>query len=144
MSGLFSLFRRLRRRTWKERATLLLAAPVCLCMWGGLRIVSFQRLVRWTGVVSPFTRHVGRSTIDRVTWAVRAAGRRLFPARPCLPQALAARFLLSCLGVPTELRIGVQRSEEDDLCAHAWLEHNGKILIGGSDSPTHYHTLAAS
>jgi hypothetical protein len=79
--------------------------------------------------------------IDHVVWAVRTAGAHLFPARPCLPQALATRFLLSRLGVATDLRIGVQKPETDALRAHAWVEHEGKVLIGGPDAPSEYHTL---
>jgi hypothetical protein len=82
--------------------------------------------------------------IDHVVWAVRTAGRHLFPARPCLPQALAARFLLSRLGVATDLRIGVRKPETDVLQAHAWVEADGEVLIGGPDAPSEYHTLVTS
>lgn len=122
---------------------LVLATLTCLGMWGALRLVSFRRLVRWTGTVSR-ERDVDRAVVDRVVRAVRAVGRHLFPARPCLPQALAARFLLARLGVPTDLRIGVRRAEEGELGAHAWLEREDEVLIGGTDAPVEYHSLTAS
>lgn len=137
------LFRRLRRHSWSERALLGLAAFVCLCMWGALRMLSLRRLVRWTVKGPKRTAPADRSTIDRVAWAVRTAGGHLFPARPCLPQALAARFLLARLGVPTDLRIGVRRPEADDLRAHAWVEYEGEVLIGGTEAPAEYHSLTA-
>lgn len=143
MGRLISLYRRLRRHSWTERGLLGLAAALCLCMWGALRIVSLRRLVHWTGTTSPRTNTAGHPKIDHVVWAVRTAGRHLFPARPCLPQALAARFLLARLGVPTDLRIGVRRGETDDLHAHAWVEFDGEVLIGGTDAPTEYRSLTA-
>ena len=143
MGRFFSLFRRLRRHSWTERALLGLAAVVCLCMWGALRILSLRRLVRWTGRRASRTATVDRPRIERIAWAVRAAGNHLFPARPCLPQALAARFLLARLGVPTDLRIGVQRPETENLRAHAWVEYEGEVLIGGTESPVEYHSLTA-
>lgn len=123
---------------------LLLAAIVCLCMWGALRILSLRRLVRWTGRGAVQTATVDRPTVEHVAWAVRTTGHHLFPDRPCLPQALATRFLLSRLGVATDLRIGVRKSEPEDLRAHAWVEFDGEVLIGGSEAPFEYHTLMAS
>jgi len=106
-------------------------------------MLSLRRLVRWTVKGPKRTATADRATIDRVAWAVRTAGGHLFPARPCLPQALAARFLLARLGVPTDLRIGVQRPETENLRAHAWVEYEGEVLIGGTESPVEYHSLTA-
>jgi hypothetical protein len=144
MAEVIALLRRLRRYSWTDRALLGLAALVCLCMWGALRVLSLRRLVRWTGGRGSRPTTANRPTIDRVAWAVRTAGGHLFPARPCLPQALAARFLLSCLGVATHLRIGVRKSEGDALRAHAWVEWDGEVLVGGTEAPTEYHSLTTS
>ena len=141
MAEIIALLRRLRRYSWTDRALLGLAALVCLCMWGALRVLSLRRLVRWTGGRGSRPATANRPTIDRVAWAVRTAGGYLFPSRPCLPQALAARFLLSRLGVATDLHVGVQRPETGALRAHAWVELDGEVLIGGPDAPSEYHTL---
>mgnify|MGYP006283364795 CR=1 FL=1 len=141
MTEILALLRRLRRYSWADRALLGLAALVCLCMWGALRVLSLRRLVRWTGRRATRPGAADRPTVGRVAWAVHTAGRHLFPARPCLPQALAARLLLSGLGVATDLRIGVQKPEADALRAHAWVEVDGEVLVGGTDAPAEYHTL---
>jgi len=121
---------------------LPIAAAACLGMWIALRIVPFRRLVRWTDVAPRRAEDPDRAPVARIVWAVEAVGRRLFPARPCLPQALAARGLLARRGVPTTLRIGIQKDEDVD--AHAWLERDGEVLIGGETSPDEYHVLTAS
>jgi len=64
-----------------------------------------------------------------IIWAVKASS-RFVPCATCLTQAMAARMLLSIYGHKADLRIGVLR-EDDDLKAHAWLEKDGRVLIGG-------------
>lgn len=74
----------------------------------------------------------------RVIWAVSAASRRLLPKKPCLTQALVARWLLALGGHSAELRIGVALGERRELLAHAWLEQAGHVILGGNDSPLKY------
>ena len=54
------------------------------------------------------------------------------PRATCLTQALALRSLLAADGRPSALRLGVAR-ERRGFEAHAWLESEGRILIGGGD-----------
>ena len=71
-------------------------------------------------------------------WAVEAVSRRALRDRPCLTQALVARHLLRRRGVETSLEIGAVRGDDGALQAHAWLEHNGRVVIGGAGSPGEY------
>ncbi|ORC32660.1 hypothetical protein B4O97_15995 [Marispirochaeta aestuarii] len=48
----------------------------------------------------------------------------------CLPKALAGRILFARYGYNTVLRIGAVRSSGSDFTAHAWLESDGKIVVG--------------
>ncbi len=68
-------------------------------------------------------------------WAVQAVSRRI-PAATCLTQAIAARLLLLGSGHDTELCIGVARDATGSFRAHAWLEREGRIIIGGDESLT--------
>jgi hypothetical protein len=70
---------------------------------------------------------------QRVAWAVMVASRPLGKEGLCLVRALAARWMLAALGNSSELRIGVAKSADGKFLAHAWLESNGKILIGEVD-----------
>lgn len=78
----------------------------------------------------------------RVVRAVRAVARKLLGNKPCLPQALAAQWFLRRAGVESTLRIGVRKGENEELLAHAWLEHDSSVIIGGGSSPHQYRPLA--
>jgi hypothetical protein len=62
-------------------------------------------------------------------WAVRATARRV-PKASCLTQALALESWLAEQGVDTDVRIGVARRADGSFEAHAWVEHEGRVLIG--------------
>jgi hypothetical protein len=66
----------------------------------------------------------------RIAWAIGVASRYV-PRATCLVRALAGRRLLAAHGHRAQLRIGVARSAGFE--AHAWLEYNGRVLIGGGD-----------
>jgi Transglutaminase-like superfamily len=48
----------------------------------------------------------------------------------CLARALTTEFLLTKYGYCPLLRIGVAKGEQGTLEAHAWVEEQGKIVIG--------------
>lgn len=71
----------------------------------------------------------GPNSPMRVGWAVRAVSRYV-PGASCLTQALAARSLLAAEGRPSRLQLGMARIDGRPQ-AHAWLESEGAIVIGG-------------
>lgn len=77
---------------------------------------------------------------ERIIWAARAMGWRLFGDKPCLPQALVVHTYLRRLGFEGTLHIGVAK-RDDKLLAHAWVEEAGRVVIGGADSPRRYRPL---
>jgi hypothetical protein len=68
-------------------------------------------------------------TLDRLTWALKIAGRTV-PAASCLTQALAGALILCRNGYRPTLRLGVTKNKSGKFLAHAWLEHEGAIVIG--------------
>lgn len=76
----------------------------------------------------------------RVVGAVHAVGKRLLGDKPCLTQALVAQRLLRQKGYDTVLRLGVTKDGKE-LLAHAWLERDGQVVIGGNASQTRYTPL---
>ena len=66
---------------------------------------------------------------DQITWAMHHA-QRIIPRATCLPQAIAAEALLTRGGLPADLRIGVKKTSDGKLAAHAWVESNGRIVVG--------------
>lgn len=67
--------------------------------------------------------------INLIVRSVRSVS-RFVPFATCLPQAVTAMFLIKSKGQPSELKIGVAKDEEQNFKAHAWLEINGRIIIG--------------
>lgn len=69
-------------------------------------------------------------TTGRIAWAVTVAARYL-PGSKCLVQALAGRKLMASCGFPSAIHIGVAKDSRNWLNAHAWVEAEGKTVIGG-------------
>ena len=127
-SKLFLLFRNVLLLI---QATSLLAAIRL-----GLRVLPFatlRTLLARLARTGRWTDGQGSGTArDRTIWAVETAS-RYFPAiGTCLTQALAIHALLARQGCTSILRIGVKRDTDGKFIAHAWLEKDGIILIGGA------------
>lgn len=85
-----------------------------------------------------------QDAVERIAWAVTVSSRYV-PAATCLSQALVTKVLLGRFGHHASVRIGVARSDAGQLQAHAWVETDGKIVVGGSESSLkHYTPLTAA
>lgn len=69
------------------------------------------------------------ATTEKIGWAI-SVGHQFVPKGNCLPQALAAESLLTHGGHPVELRIGVVKTDQGRLEAHAWVESGGRLVVG--------------
>jgi hypothetical protein len=65
-----------------------------------------------------------------VRGAVMTAARHVPWQAVCLPQAMAAKFMLARRGCTSTLRLGVGKNEVGDFLAHAWLEAGSTVVIG--------------
>lgn len=123
-------FRKFASLTASERGLLaeawLQTVAVRLALW----ILPFRlvRGLRWKR--APVLSRV--SAPERVAWAVAAAGRYVLKAT-CLVKALAGQALLARRGHAARLCIGVAKPA-GRLEAHAWLECEGRVLLGGSEA----------
>ena len=142
MRPLHRAFQTLWQHPWENWGLLLYAGMLTAGVWAGLSACSLGRVTR--GLRRVATRLPQRSSPTRryrlrASWAAHAAGRRLLPERPCLTQALVLQYLLLRRGDDAaELHIGVTKDEDGTLQAHAWVEHEGHVLIGGGDAPKTY------
>lgn len=126
--------RKLLRLSSGER-WLLTKVSLLLCMVK-LGLVSFpfealrrvlRRLVKLpTSSLKPD----GRSA-EQVVWAVETSGNLLPRARTCLTKALTVQVLLHRRGLPARLHIGAVRGDDGQFLAHAWVESEGRVIIGG-------------
>jgi hypothetical protein len=69
---------------------------------------------------------------ERTVQAIEAAA-RCVPGATCLTQALAAEILLRRAGHPAAIHVGVAKTSSGDLAAHAWIEGDGRVLLGDHD-----------
>jgi hypothetical protein len=68
---------------------------------------------------------------------------RVMPGAKCLAQAVAAEWLLRREGHAAALSVGVCLDDDRRLTAHAWVESDGVMVIGG-DEAVRYQRLTAS
>jgi hypothetical protein len=81
----------------------------------------------------------GAAPVDDVIHAIRSASRYV-PAASCLTQAIALRAMLARRGQPAVLNLGVRNPAYGRLDAHAWLEADGRVILGES-GPGGYQRL---
>ena len=135
----------LRRLSPERRRWALRAAWWVPLVRVGLWLLPYGRLHRLVhrGPAPSRRDAAGTAEVQRVrdvVWAVVAVSRRV-PRATCLTQALAAQRLLADVGVRAELRIGVARDAGGAFEAHAWLEHEGRIVLGEVDGMERFTTL---
>ena len=120
-----------------DRRLLVTAVLLLTAIRLGLWLLPFQTLRRVLPrrIQAP-TRldNSNQSFPKRIGWAVTIASRYV-PRATCLTQALAVQVLLDRRGYPAHLRIGVARGAQRLLEGHAWVEHQGQIIIGGGFLP---------
>jgi hypothetical protein len=128
-------FAHIIRREDMQLSALLLLISIRIGLWlfpfrwlQGLALRASNRAKRHNPI-----RPARVQTIPDLIQVIRKVARRV-PAATCLTQALTAQILLARTGHPSTLRIGVLRAATGRINAHAWLEIEGKIVIGG-DAP---------
>ena len=97
----------------------------------GLRLLPFRilrRLVESLSRPSAWLPATDSFSTERIVWAVELASR--YVPTTCLSRALSAQVLLARRGYPVLLHFGAVKDGERFL-AHAWLESEGQVLIGG-------------
>jgi len=72
-----------------------------------------------------------QASAGQAVWAALAAGRCSPLGTTCLTTALVAQALLQRHGYQAKLRIGVRRDLNGAFTAHAWLEREGEVIVGG-------------
>lgn len=134
---------------WKRRLQKLnkvLRKPLYV-KWMLVRVLWLAGKYRWLLLHRPFAElspkigELGYETaveavdvpeVREVQWAVSAVCRRTPWESKCLVQALTAKKLLNGYGLQCTLYMGVCKSEEGEMLAHAWLRCGNRIVTGAS------------
>jgi hypothetical protein len=126
-----------------EWRILLAAAWLLPATALSLRVFGYRRTRAW------MERHVSPNKSEptdaaaeaaRVTRLVSVAAHHGAYRANCLRQALVAWWLLGRRGIGADLVIGV-RKDAHGFAAHAWVEFNGEVIIGGADSPERFRSM---
>lgn len=122
--------------------SLIAVSAIRLSLW----LFPFKRLNRWLcafAAAESDDQKVEWNVVDNVAAMVQACSRYI-PYASCLTQALAARTLLGLRGQNSQLKIGVDRDEKGKFMAHAWVEIDGRIIIGKLPQHHRFNVLRSS
>jgi transglutaminase superfamily protein len=141
------LLHKIRSLAATDRRLLIETAVLLAAIRLALPLVSFKTLQDLLMRVSRRTRRSHLShplPADRLAWAITVASRYVPQTQNCLIQALAAWTLLAGRRHSALLRIGVANGPDRQFKAHAWVENEGKVVIGGSVELASYTPLVLS
>jgi hypothetical protein len=107
----------------------LLTARVALC------VLAYATIARLTARLTR-RRGSGLRSADDCAVALRRA-LRVLPESGCLARAIAATCLLRREGHDPRIVFGVALGEDGRLDAHAWVQHEGRTVVGGETAETY-------
>ena len=113
-----------------DRRLLIEAAARLLSAWAALRLLPFAFLMRTLDSAAAGDAAMPRASILQIRWAVETAARHLPLSLTCLPQALAACWMLKARGAAPRMHYGVASTGDGSFEAHAWVELTGIPVIG--------------
>ena len=127
------------------RINKLIAMPP-IQRWLLIKAVVLLSIVRLALAVLPFRwsrRFISRAsrssprlaadtlTTDQIAWTVETAARIVPAGHHCLSKAVTAQIFLMRRGHHAEIRYGATRQPSNEFVAHAWVECEGRIVVGG-------------
>ena len=118
------------RRAVSLLPTIILVCMVRIALW----LLPFRQIkahiVRLSQATIRYNDTRRRDKKIIVQRVIRAS--RFIPRATCLTQAIATMILFRHYHYPAMLRIGVGRNHQGEFEAHAWVESDERIMIGGS------------
>ena len=140
-------WRRFRALPADDRRLVMQAALLLVVAWAGLRVASYQRVLRL--LERRGRRGAGmdaETAAERTGWAVEAAAKRSPMPMTCLGRALAAHGMLRQRGLPSQLRLGVRvrgARPARALESHAWVQCGNRLVVGQLPDLDSYSMLSA-
>lgn len=121
------------RRSPQDYILLFQAFSLLTAIRLGLFLLPFRILLGLLRTISYPATHTsakGMHAVKTIVWAVEVSSRYTPGGAKCLARALTAKVLLNWHGYAPDLKIGVAKSNGGTLEAHAWIEHQGQVVIG--------------
>lgn len=144
-----SKFRKLLSLSIQELLLLIITYSLLITVRLGLglltlKLVSFKslqlllrRLIQY--LAWPRLQHI--FTPQHIVRFVQVSARYMPGKAKCLAKALTTYLLMGCLGYSPQLRIGVLKDATGNFSAHAWIEHQGEVVIGQLNDLSSYTDL---
>ena len=99
----------------------------------GLFLLPFKTLQKLLSAISQIktkSNEVDLTNLGKIVGSVNLSSRYMPLGVKCLARALTTQVLMSQYGYLPQLKIGVAKGEQGKLEAHAWVEYQGKLVIG--------------
>lgn len=108
----------------------------------GLALIQFHQLLKFLNKISHTDKphSIKQVSVEKIVWAVNTVTHYV-PGVKCLARALATQVLMRRYGYSGELRLGVAKAETGKLEAHAWIEHQGLVIMGNIPDLSRYMPL---
>ncbi|MGB7250548.1 MAG: lasso peptide biosynthesis B2 protein [Phormidesmis sp.] len=135
---------KLRLLSWQQRRVLLYA-----CFWlNAIRLAlwlfpfgTIRRLLK--NVMSVWLYEEAKPvSVDFIVWTVAIAGAYAPGGAKCLARALTTQLLLHRYQHHYQLHIGVAKNAAQVLEAHAWIEYQGRVVVGGLSNLGQFKSLS--
>lgn len=140
LTARFPILRKMRSfqaLDWRER---LLVAEAAVALSVAVSLVRWVPYRRWKDRIGIATGLIEASPVRhspaklerarRIAHAVTVAERNLPFSAVCLPQAMAAHWMLERRGIDSQLYVGVRGNETHNHELHAWLQSGDTWLLG--------------
>jgi hypothetical protein len=115
-----------------EKRLLFKSAFLLLTFRAGLSLFSFKSMLSYLDGIKQRKKKLkdaNNPSEEKIVWVIDVVSRYV-PYTTCLSKALTAQVLLKRYGHFSNLHIGVVKNDKGKLDAHAWVESQGKIIIG--------------
>jgi len=109
----------------------------------GLHLLQFHHLLKLLTKISQRSNQrqiTATVSISKILWAINTATQYI-PHAKCLARALTTQVLMTRYGHSAKLRIGVVKQQTGKLQAHAWIEHQGIVVMGNLHELSRYIPL---
>jgi hypothetical protein len=134
--------RKFARLSRTDKGLVLRAVGLLAISSLGLRFFTPQRMIRILVQDGGSGKAPQKNSPDRVAWSVNAAT-QIVRGSSCLTRAIAGAALLKRAGYPATIQLGVAVNDGKGIHAHAWVECEGKLVLGGPECRAEYTPLAA-
>jgi Transglutaminase-like superfamily len=128
----------LLRMSGGDRVQLLQVFLLLLGIRLGLGLLPFRVVLKLVQRLGNVPSRSPVQPIGHIVWTVNAGSRYMPGGVKCLARALTTHLLLTRQGYASELRIGVAKTVTGELEAHAWIEYQGRVVIGHLNDLSRY------